>query len=190
MKLRGCFSLGSLVFILSSCVEMRETFRMNVNSEFPLQVGSKWTYVHFDSLSSVADTLTVSITSERAMNDGSYEYIWRFRSPTKTVSCPVILGGTTVEFPRTPFENMERMKFYFPLKDLNVPRPKIVVPAGSFPNSFLIKQSSHEPNTQNFFQYWISSGVGFVRISTQIFETLSGRHTVETWELASYTVQR
>ena|SRR2546426_1871849 len=190
MKIREYFSIPFLVVTLSSCVDMRETFRMNVDSEFPLRVGSKWTYAHFDSLSGVADTLTVSIASERDMNDGSYEYIWRFRTSTRTVSCPVILGGTTVEFPRTPFENTERTKFYFPLKDLNVPQHKIVVPAGSFQNSFLIRQISHRPNTQNLFQYWISSGVGFVKISTKIFDTISGQRVVATWELASYTIPK
>ena len=73
-----------LLLVLSvvsiSCVEMRETFRTEVNSEFALRVGSIWTYAHYDSLSRVGDTITTLITSEKEMGGGSHAYNWQYTS--------------------------------------------------------------------------------------------------------------
>jgi hypothetical protein len=171
---------------VSSCVEMRDIYRARVNAQFPLEVGSVWTYAYYDSLSECTDTLTVSVISAYQISDGSFQYVWQFTSASGTTMCPVVLSGTTVRFPqKTPF-GPKGVTFDFPLEDAYRPAGKVVVPAGSFPITFLNEYPSHIPHEYNHFQCWISPGVGIVMVRTRIFETFSGHHALEVFELISY----
>ena len=189
MKVMNYIFTLACIFGLLSCVEMHQTFRKQVSSEFPLWSGCRWTYNHFDAITKILDTVSVFIESEKPLNDGSYEYVWTFKSRTKTVSYPVILSGRSIQSLPAPFGPKVVTRLNFPLAGMRLLRSSVIVSAGSFPKCFLIKRSPHIPNAYGLFCYWISPGIGIVKISEKMFDTIVFEQIDETWELISYAIE-
>ncbi len=181
----------SFVFAIAiiSCVDVQRTYRKPVLLEFPLRPGSSWIYKHYDATTKILDTVSVYIDSEEPLEDGSYKYDWVFKSKTGAVTYPVYLTGTTIKSLPKPFGAFGIVtQLTFPLKTMRPQHPQVMVPAGVFPKCFLIKRSPHIGNTRGLFQYWISPGIGIVKISKKMFDTIRFEQIDESWELISYTV--
>ncbi|MCB0282723.1 MAG: hypothetical protein KDF60_09110 [Calditrichaeota bacterium] len=188
------FILATLFLTVISCSESTETYQDPITylADFPQGSGSYWVYAYYDSLTSTADTVTVSIENHTAENTK----LWKYTYTDHTDSLYVKTSGDTlkmsqdsaVEFPRTviifPLEKGKSWMHYIytdsvsAVQDINV--------LGESKDAFILNENWGAFNDYGQIKRWIVPNLGIVKI----------RHTGwsfgtanNTWDLLDYHIQ-
>src|SRR5574341_2243995 len=171
------------------CESANKSSKISIK-DFPMTVGSQWTYVRTDSLAYYLgrrepsftvrmETVTVHITrtDKTKKKEIISEWVLTFRSKVDTQY--VVIHKDTLRMLTTmdPIERYVEFEFVFPLKvgkSWNGPYPylsdssKVVqlepveVPAGRFTAAYLINRQIWSPNSLGHRKYWIVPKVGIV----------------------------
>jgi len=177
--------------------------------DFPLSIGSTWTYATYDSvwtnpgssfLSLVRDTVEVKIVGTTSLSNGIPATLWRYKYTNRAETLAVARTSDTVVFYSYTHDPM----FIFPLKvgsawgrqyvDTFTVTSQTLI---SLPSSlgaiiaytaFTVDQQSLLPNDFSFFRYWLVPKVGIVRQVRQTFVTVASTKSKTSWELLSYSV--
>lgn len=187
--------------------------------DFPLTVGSQWTYLRVDTLIRqigrrepvyVTEIETVTFEVVRADKKKKKETVskWVRMFNTEIDTQYVVLKKDTLEFmtPANPAGGHFTFKIAFPLKIGNrwfgrygEPPPdsyKVVqteyleVAAGTFTDAYLIERGIWIPNNPIYFKYWIVPKIGIVKMSKRDLFTLGPEYNAETWELIKYDIRK
>jgi len=214
----GCLEILFLVFISFKLCESGDKSNKISIDDFPMTVGSQWTYLRTDSLAYYMgyrtpsytvriETVTVQIT--RAHKKKRKEIIteWVRTFPSKVDTQYVVIKKDTLRLLTSmdPTERHVVFQFIFPLKagkSWNGPYPfpsdssKVVQPepievaAGKFTEAFLISREIWSPNSLGHRKYWIVPKVGIVKMSKSNLFTLGPEYNAETWELIKYDIRK
>ena len=170
-----------------------------VTNQFPLTVGSTWTYAVFDSIAQQADTVTVTALKQTSVSASGATYLWTYRYSNRIDSVTVVSNADTVNY-LIPNAALPRMTFVFPLvagQSLqglyyrgSVGAGSASVPAGTFPNSFEVFEQPYEGNFYGGTTCWIAPHIGIVKEQIQWLITVSNQRENTTWQLISYSIAR
>ncbi len=169
--------------------------------DFPLTVGSTWTYATFDSLSLARDTVVLTIVGTTTETNASSATQWRYASSGSVDTFTVARFGDTLEF------NTFRLPptFVFPLTVgkawktqmidsfevtgqmmVSLPSPLGEVIAYQ---ATIVHQQTALPNSFVQHDYWVVPGIGIVAVYEQGFNsTVRLERTKTVWTLVSYSI--
>lgn len=189
------FILTPLLLTLISCSETIETYPNSIISfaEFPQSAGSFWVYAYYDSLTSTADTVTVSINNYSV--DTNIK-LWKYTYNNHTDSLYVKNNGDTLKMSQDPAVEFPRTIIIFPLETGkswthfiytdSVSDIQNIPVLGEIKEAFLLTENWGAFNDYGQLKRWIVPGIGIVKI----------RHTGwsfgtanNTWELLEYHIQ-
>ena len=201
--MKTIISVGTALILLSlsACKDSEVNLPPDVVSEFPLSVGSRWTYAVYASVSGRRDTVNVTIEQRIVAEPPKAVYLWQYQYLARTESLYVTRSRDTVRFSVSRDGSGQLVNIIFPLQvgrrwgtryldsTLVSARESVVVPGGSYAETFRIDQVSLLPNDLSRFQYWIEPNVGIVKIFRRVFITVDlGNNTKETWQLLWYSL--
>ena len=216
LRLLGIYLLG-LVPMSYSQIQATDKPKEFLTKEFPMTVGSQWTYLRTDTLIrsigrkdpiyvTEMETVTVKITktNKKKQKEIISEWIRTFNTEVDTQN--VILKKDTLEFmtPSNPAGSYFTFKIAFPLKAGNrwfgrygEPPPdsyKVVQPesleveAGTFADTYLIERGIWIPNNSIYFKYWVVPNIGIIKIHK--WDQYFGEYQTEDWELIRYDIRK
>src|ERR1035437_4544851 len=156
-----------LLFLNPSCNNSSTLTTEPFSPDFPNNIGNKWVYSFYDSLSNKSDYLTITIVGQTADKSAA---IWQFKYPDRIDTQYVTVSGDTVRF--SPYISSSwssyNNKIPFPLKvgnnwkgdygnDTNYVAEinSIIVPAGSFSNAYKIIRSEEHTSELQSRQYLV-----------------------------------
>jgi len=194
--------ISILVFLLlfnSACKQITET-TIESTFDFPLSVGSTWTYATYDSVSLARDTVEVTIIGTTPLSNGAPATLWKYKYISRAETLVVARSSDTVVFSSYTHAPV----FVFPLKVGNawgrqyvdtftVTSQRLI----SLPSqlgaiiaytAFIVDQQSLLPNDFSHFQYWVVPKIGIVRQFQAKFITLELTRTNTSWILLSYSI--
>jgi len=169
---------------------------------FPVAVGSRWTYTVRDSVRHRTDTAYVRIIGSKPMSDGKKASMWRYRYRGKLDTEYVALSGDTVTFYRSTERQSAHIRFIFPLvpgKHWSLHPPgstevqkimTVETPAGVFRHTFKVRQ---QPAVRNFVggtSFWLEPWVGFVQIHYKSIDTINNQEEDSLWQLLAWTIKK
>ncbi len=171
-----------------------------VNSDvFPNNVGDKWVYTVYDSLSNSYDTLTVDIVGTTTGHNKTLK-IWLYRSHIYNDSMFVNVSNDTVYFYQDSYANLTDHEFVFPLSvnkywyntdlqsDSTIVKDKeaVTIPFGSYPDAYKLERRWGSFNVYGYSETWFVNNVGIVKMYRRI---LGFDNIKEIWELINFTTQ-
>jgi hypothetical protein len=193
------FFFVSIVLLLLnvSCKNASTPSTEPVPADFPNNVGNKWVYSFYDSLSNKSDYLTVTIVGQTANKSAS---IWQFKYSNRIDTQYVTVTSDTVHFDphiSSPWSSYNNI-FLFPLQVGNGWRGdyvldstyiaeinSIIVPAGSFSNAYNIVERWGGFNDYGSITSWFVPKVGIVR---RYHRGISFGEANDTFSLVSYNI--
>ena len=168
-------------------------------TDFPNKIGDEWKYFYYDSLSSLADTVIVSIVGDTTFNTNRTAKVWKYQFRDGIEYHFVEILNDTVriyDYLETLWDNT---KFVFPLKvgkgwkgdfvtDTSsiIKRESISVLAGHFEDSYLIKEEWDGPNEHGHVLTSFVPRIGIVKKLDLGFSFGSGN---KNWELMEYMIK-
>lgn len=164
----------------------------------PLKSGSTWSYVRFDSLRALEDTVIFNVIGQviSVHGDTGIEIELVDTMQNKFYAKMVFDTLLFVSDLEPPITLLAR--FVLPLEVGNqwlgntafdsvsvVGRETVEVPAGVFKSAFRVERKSWILNQYDLTTYWIAPGVGIVKKDIHNFGFSDTR---ETWNLLSYSI--
>ena len=189
------------VLILTACSDKGETLPLQGKDEvisipvenFPNTPGSYWKYAYFDSLSSTADTVLVSVSENFSAGDTT---LWEYHFKTGIDSQFVVNIQDTVKI--FEYRNYEypRYVIIFPLQvgtswknrfyaDSVVTVENIPV-LGKTLQAYIIRENWGNLNDYGTITSWIVPGIGMVK---KVHTGYSFGAANNTWTLLGFTIQ-
>jgi len=187
--------------------------------DFPMTVGSQWTYVRTDTLIrsigrkepiyvTELETVTVQVvrTDKRKRKEIVSEWVRMFNTEVDTQY--VIFRKDTLEFTTSdnPAGSPFNFKIAFPIKFGNrwygwygepprdsfkvVLEESLKVAAGKFSQVYLIERGTFIPNSLGYYKCWIVPEIGIVKMCRWGQNTLGGEYKVENWDLIRYDIKK
>lgn len=161
--------------------------------EFPQAPGTCWTYSVYDSVNGTTDTLDVTVLHDTVVNTIAAT-LWQFAYRSHTDTQYVSSVEDTIRFYEPPL--FENHKYIFPLEvgigwsgdyavdtSIVLLTENVSVPAGVFPNSFLVKEIRYTPLQSVVESYvWLAQNVGVVKLRRKIYDWRFPDNGT-TWEL-------
>lgn len=201
---RVLLSIGVSACAFVSCHRENPVEAGTGPSYFPNTVGDRWTYVVFDSIRHIADTVRVQVTSEGTLPSrvppfdreavNVWEYTYRDHADTQYVNLlhdtvNVYNGEISHPYFIIPFQVGRQWGSSYGLggdSTTVVMKDSIVVPAGKFKSSFLIRRHQYTigPVTMGDIDRWFVPYVGSVWIHQEYTRGLVCINV--TWVLISY----
>ena len=209
-----------LVFMsFKSCKPSDKSNELSID-DFPMTVGSQWTYVRTDTLIrqigrreptyvTEIETVTIEVvrTDKKKKKEIISKWVRTFNAEIDTQN--VIFNKDTLEFmyPDNPVGSFFTFKIPFPLKVGNrwygyyveppppdsykvVQKESLEVKAGTFADAYLIERGTWIPNNPANFKYWVVPKIGIVKIRSWDLFTLGGETKIENWELIKYDIKK
>lgn len=184
---------------LSACSNDQVGPPSTVTTQFPLSIGSTWTYAIYDSIAQQADTVKVTAYKQLSTSSAGSTYLWTYQYRNRLDSVYVVTVADTVSYYYSSLANgLPAASFAFPMEagqpwhsyyySTSVTSANISVPAGSFANSFQIFEVPHEGNFYGGTTYWFAPNVGIVKEHMQWFVTVDNERENSTWQLLSYFI--
>ncbi len=173
------------------------------NTEFPNNIGTFWKYKVYDSISTINDTLTITIVGTTNLNDGKVVTIWQNKYQTRipnTDTSYIYSGSEGIYF----YFNKTIQSLYkiykFPLTIGNywlgnyvkdtikvTSKSSINTLAGSFSETYTLTRTARFfPNGSLFEQELFKPNIGLL---TSLQINNSGSYSNENWELFSYLIK-
>jgi hypothetical protein len=167
---------------------------------FPLSLGSTWTYAIYDSIGKTSDTVSVAVTDSAALSDDSPAVIIQYAYLHSRESQYVVTSGDSILVYRSPDVGSLSMIYVLPFAPgrqwISSPpgsmkvgaTERVAVPAGAFERSFRI---DHHPFIGNLYggtTFWFVPNVGLVRMRRAWVDTMGGDRVNTVWELLKYDV--
>lgn len=167
----------------------------------PLSSGSTWSYLRFDSVAVMQDTVIFNIIGQVISIHGDTGIEIEKVDSTVNKSYAIMDSDTLsfvsdLEPPIIVFE-----RFVLPLKVGNqwlgnsqfdsmsvVSRETVEVPAGVFKDAYRVERKSSIFNQSNETTYWMAPGIGIVKKHVHNFGLSETR--IEVWELLDYKIAR
>jgi hypothetical protein len=196
---------GNILFLVSitllllnvSCKNTTTPLIATNLTDFPNNVGNKWVYSYYDSLSNKSDYLTVTIVGQ---TPDKLSTIWQFKYSDRIDTQYVTFSGDTVRFDphiSSPWSSYNNI-FLFPLQVGNGWKDdylldstfvaeinSIIVPAGSFMDAYKIVESWGGFNDYGSIISWFVPKVGIVR---RYHRGISFGEANDTFSLLSYNI--
>jgi len=165
----------------------------------PLSSGSSWSYIRFDSVAAMEDTVIFNIIGQVISIHGDTGIEIEKVDSTVNKSY-AIMDSDTLSF----ISDLEPPiivfgRFVLPLKVGNqwlgnsqfdsvrvVSRETVEVPAGVFKETYRVERKSWIFNQTNQTTYWIAPGIGIVKKHVHNFGLSETK--IELWNLLSYSV--
>lgn len=186
-------------------------------SDFPMTVGSQWTYLRTDSLfqsihyqdtrTVEQETVTIQITSEHKKGNKEKILEWVRTFPTAVDTEYVVIKEDTV----TLLTSMDTVKsdvvfhFIFPIKIGNiwsgpstfresdsykVMEPEsVIVPAGNFATNHLIYRITGDLSNLGLVKYWVVPKIGIIKMNKHT-SVIGFALKSTTWELIKYDIKK
>jgi hypothetical protein len=174
--------------------------------QFPLEVGSEWTYETFDSALNKYDTMNMTITDTVTIWGGTEATIWvQTYSDFVDTQYVVVIDNRIYVYEDTLLywgspEQVYMPNYYeFPLAigrywgiDFFAPIPDVIdkgrikVPAGTYENGFLHAFSWSGFNYHVYIEAWLVPEVGIVSQRLVVYDF--GPMFVTTWKLLSFNL--
>ena len=208
-----------LVFMsFKSCKPSDKSNELSID-DFPMTVGSQWTYVRTDTLIrqigrreptyvTEIETVTIEVvrTDKKKKKEIISKWVRTFNAEIDTQN--VIFNKDTLEFmyPDNPAGSFFTFKIPFPLKVGNrwygwygepprdsfkvVQEESLEVPAGKFGQVYLIERGIFIPNNGGYYKCWIVPEIGIVKMSRWSQNTLGREYEVEDWDLIGYDIKK
>lgn len=191
------FVAAALLMLLTSCSK-RDTLNSFSSDLFPHEVGSSWRYAYSDS-NGFLDTVTYKVVeANRLMPNLLYADVWAIDKQVQQTSDTIFVRVTTdsIIFYKPYLYGPERVwplpltsgTSWFDTGNMGLTTDSvavlepytIVVPAGSFPNTFSIYRQQSYQGSYTSDYYWLSPNVGITRISKEQF-TIPSVPPVQTY---------
>jgi hypothetical protein len=163
--------------------------------DFPLSVGSTWTFATYDSISLARDTVEVRIIGTTQVSNGMPATLWRYKYTNRVDTLIVARYSDTVVF----YSHAHAPMLLFPMKVGNAWGRQLVDTFTvasemlvSLPSrlgaiiayhAFIVEQKSLLPNDYSSFEYWVVPNIGIVKMLQQDFVTVELTRTNITWTL-------
>lgn len=205
-----------LVFISFKLCESGDKSNKISIDDFPMTVGSQWTYVRTDSLIrqigrrdpvyvTEIETVTVHVIRTHKKKHKEIICAWMRTFHDKVDTQYVALKRDTLKFidSEDPATGYVLFQILFPIKVGNrwygrygepppdsykVAQPEsLEVEAGTFTDAYLIERGVWIPNNPIYFKYWIVPKVGIVKIRK--WDSIFGEYTSENWDLIRYDIR-
>ena len=166
--------LGGLVlcvFVATGCLTPEVAPETTLQIEFPLTVGSHWTYATYDSVSQQRDTILVTVDSRSVGSSGDTVYRCTYRHRAFTDSSIVRVKDDTVLFATDETPPVNFLLPFTSVDHWNLDQSSTVrilgvgtetVPGGRFVEAIHIRQQSLLPNDKSIYEYWVAPGFGIV----------------------------
>ncbi len=167
-----------------------------VTTDFPNKIGDEWKYFYYDSLSSSADTVIVSIVGDTTFNVNRTAKVWKYRFRNGIEYHFVEILNDTIRIYDALTQQWLNTKFVFPLKlnkgwhgdFLNDSSSvthigTINIFAGNFENSYLIHETWNLLNSYGSIFTDFVPGIGIVR------KHIIGFAVNNYWELMEYKIE-
>ena len=187
----GCLEILFLVFISFKLCESGDKSNKISIDDFPMTVGSQWTFVRTDSLfeygdpkrTVVKETVTVQIANEHSVNSKEKILEW-IRTFDNTVDTEyAVIQGDTIMLATSmdPVKSSVVFHFVFPIKIgkgwsgpssfrnsdyYMVMEPEsVLVPAGNFATAYLIRRITGDLSNLGLIKYWVVPKIGIVKMT-------------------------
>jgi hypothetical protein len=198
MKGNILFFVFIVLLILNvSCKNSATSTTTAIPADFPNNIGNKWVYSFYDSLSNKSDYLTITIVGQTADKSAA---IWQFKYPDRIDTQYVSASHDTIQF--NPYISSSwfsyNNKIPFPLQVGNGWRGNyandstyvaeinsITVPAGTFTNAYKIVEGWGGFNDYGLIITWFVPKVGIV---SRYHKGWSFGMANETFTLVSYNI--
>ncbi len=185
--------------------------------DFPMTVGSQWTFVRTDTLIrqigrreptyvTEIETVTIEVvrTDKKKKKEIISKWVRTFNAEIDTQY--VIFSKDTLELttPTNPAGSYFAFKIAFPLivgnrwfgrygepppDSYKVAQPEsLKVEAGTFADAYLIERGIWIPNNSIYFKYWIVPKIGIVKMRK--WDQYFGEYTIENWDLIRYDIKK
>ncbi len=166
-----------LLVLLYSCNDsITNPTNENAITDFPNKIGDEWKYFYYDSLTSSADTVIVSIVSDTTFNVNKTAKVWKYTFRNKIEYYFVEILNDTVRIFHSLESFWDNTKFVFPLKvgkkwrgdfvndsSSVIDRDSISVLAGHFRDSYLIQEGWGALNDYGRVLTNFVPGIGIVK---------------------------
>ncbi len=144
-----------------------------LQEQFPLTVGSRWTYATYDSLSQQRDTVLVTVVSSTTSSSGDTAYVCSYRHRTFADSTVVHVKNDTVLFATDATPSVSLLLPFTSVSSWTLDQSSTMkilgvgtdaVPAGMYVEAIHIQQHSMRPNDNSIYDYWIAPGFGVIQV--------------------------
>lgn len=203
MKLNRIYPLLFFIIIIYGCSKDNSSILVPVYTpllkDFPNTNGTWWAYFYYDSLSNYSDTVIVNVFRDTLVNNEALK-LWKIYFRNRTETNYVKIRGDTLRI----YDDLQTYwitsKYVFPLElgngwkgdfisDTNqvIDKTNIKIKAGTFSNSFLIKETWKGFNASGQIKTWFVPGIGVVKK-----HFTGGNFDVANiyWELISFNIQK
>lgn len=194
-----------LLFSLVSCEDEPINSSLDTTNptlaNFPIGVGSEWTYRRTDSLAATVTTVTVTIDAILPSIPSVAATQWLVSDGSGEDTLVVTIAGDSVTLDGSPqyaqgllgryvfpFIVGDRWPGLSPVDTVRVvSRGRTVTPVQTFDNAFEIERELQLPNQVTTWTHWFVPDIGIVKLSYRDF--LFGPVANETWELTGYRLE-
>ncbi len=176
MKTVVISALFVCVLAVSGCLTPEDAPESIVERQFPLTVGSHWTYATYDSLSHQRDTVLVTVVSQRMSSSGDTSYVFSYRHRAFTDSSVVYAKDDTILFATDETPPVNFLLPFTSVENWQLDQSSAVsilgvgtdtVPSGRYVEAIHIQQRSLVPDDKSIYDYWIAPGFGVVQLLDQ-----------------------
>ncbi len=198
MKTMISMTMVMMGIFLSACSNNQVGPPSAIMSQFPLTIGSTWTYAIYDSIAQQADTVKVTAYKQISASSSGATHLWSFQYRSRLDSVYVVAAADTVNYYSSLGNGFPAITLAFPMEagqpwhsayyNISVTTANVSVPAGSFLNSYQVFEVPHEGNFYGGTTYWLVPRVGIVKEQMQWFVTVNNERENTTWQLLSYSI--
>jgi hypothetical protein len=166
--------------------------------QYPMTVGTRWTYRVLDSLMFVIDTLVVTIVADTITPDGwpgtlwTYDYGSHVNTELVTNHTTSVQVQSSITYPTTYYDfplaigKLWGMHFFGLVPEI-VEKGPVSVPAGDFAAGFKHRNSGSGPDYYWSADSWLVPNVGLVRRTLSV-SSLGSAYVTTHWVLTEYEI--
>ncbi|MDX9857768.1 MAG: hypothetical protein RBT76_08270 [candidate division Zixibacteria bacterium] len=170
---------------------------------YPAAVGTQWIYARYDSVRSSQDTITITITSSRPLQNGCMEHTARYKAgDTLRDDTLVTCGDTATWLSGNGYNSWITERYVFPLTVGNAwsasfeydsvwvrQKNLLAVPAGEFYKTYQLERIMFFLNYSLVDRIWVAPGYGVIQkhVRRSWIEP-DFREQNDVWTLIDYTI--